>query len=179
MQLRMGDFMDSGFQGLKLAHALVNGNALFLQVVIAVCAALDFLKADRDRGSLFKGSENVLETLHVARQHINGNVGQFLTLGLGHVKDRYHLKGGDSDFLFFLNRLTVRTNNGLIGRRVDFIHFLLDFERGRGNDFDTLFAFYHVALKVVFPCGEARHKGSVRLLHGDKQRIIEAVIMEF
>ena len=36
MQLRMGDFMDSGFYGLKLTHSLVNGNALFLQVVIPV-----------------------------------------------------------------------------------------------------------------------------------------------
>ena len=43
----------------------------------------------------------------------------------------------------------------------------------------VLFTLYHVSLKVVFPCGKARHKGSVGLLHGDKQRIVEAVIMEF
>ena len=29
------------------------------------------------------------------------------------------------------------------------------------------------------PSGKARHKGSVRLLHGDKDGVSEAVIMEF
>ena len=38
---------------------------------------------------------------------------------------------------------------------------------------------YHVSPKIIFPCGKARNKGSVRLLHGDKQRIVKAVIMKF
>ena len=174
----MGDLMDSGFQGLKLAHALVNGNALVLQVVIAMCAALDFLKSNRDRGSLFKGSENVLETLHVPGQHIYGNIGDFLSLGLRYVKDRYHLKGGDCDFLFLGYGLSVFADNGFLCLRVDFLHFPLDFERGRGKDFDTLLSFHHVSSKVIFPCGKSGDKGSVGLLHGDQQRIVKAVIMK-
>ncbi|CCL63128.1 hypothetical protein BN182_3600001 [Clostridioides difficile E9] len=39
--------------------------------------------------------------------------------------------------------------------------------------------FHHVSFKVVLPSGKARHKGSVRLLHGDKDGVSEAVIMEF
>ena len=179
VQLCMGDFMDSGFQGLKLAHSLVNGNPLFLQVVVAVCAALDFLKTDRNKGSLFKGCENVLETLHVPGQHIHGKVWDFLSLGLRHVKDRYHLKGRYCDFFFLRYRLSVCTDYRLLCRRIDFFHFLLDFERGRCKDFDTLFAFHHISLKVIFPCVKACDKGSVWLLHGDQQRIVKAVIMEF
>ena len=57
--------------------------------------------------------------------------------------------------------------------------FLFDFVRRRGNDFNSLLPFHHVSLKVILPSGKARHKGSVRLLHGDKDGVSEAVIMEF
>ena len=63
------------FQGLKLAHSLLNGNALVLQMIVAMRATRYLLKADRNRGSLFKGSEKIPVTLHVARQFVNGNVG--------------------------------------------------------------------------------------------------------
>ena len=148
-------------------------------MVVAVCAALYFFKTNRDRGSLFKGCENVFETLHVPGQHIHGKVGDFLSLGLRHVKDRYHLKGGYRDFLFLRYRLSVCTDYGFLRCRVDFLHFLLDFERGRGKDFDTLFAFHYVSLKVVFPSVKACNQRSVWLLHGNQQRIVKTVIMEF
>ena len=164
---------------MELAHALVNGYALVLQVVVAMCAALDFLKADRNGGSLFKGGEKILVAVNVTRQLVYCNVGQFAPLGLGNVKDRYHLVGGYRDFLFLGDGLPVFADNGLLGMRVDFLHFLFDFERRWGNDFDTLLSFHHVSPKVIFPSGKARHKGSVRLLHGDKDGVSEAVIMEF
>ena len=164
---------------IALAHALIKGNTLVLQVVVTMCAALDFFKADRNRRSLFKGSENVLVMLHVPGQHIYGNVGDFLSLGLRYVKDRYHLKGGDCDFLFLGYGLSVLADYGLLRVRVDFLHFLFDFIGRRGNDFNSLLPSHHISLKVVLPSGKARQKGSVRLLHGDKDGVSEAVIMEF
>ena len=164
---------------MQLAHALIKGNTLVLQVVVTMCAALDFFKADRNRRSLFKGSENVLVMLHVPGQHIYGNVGDCLSLGLRYVKDRYHLKGGDCDFLFLGYGLSVLADYGLLRVRVDFLHFLFDFIGRRGNDFNSFLPFYHVSPKIIFPCGKARNKGSVRLLHGDKDGVSEAVIMEF
>ena len=116
---------------------------------------------------------------HVPGQHIHSNVRQLLSLGLGNIKDRYHLKSRDSDFFFFLDGFPVCADYGLLRFRVDFLHFLPNFERGRGKNFDTFFPLYHIALEVIFPRLEACHKGSVWLLHGDKQRIVEAVIMEF
>ena len=74
--------MDGGFQRLQFAHALVNGNALFLQVIIAVCAAFDLFKADRHGGSSFKGCEKVLVLLHVARQFVHTDIGKLFAFGL-------------------------------------------------------------------------------------------------
>ena len=147
----MGDFMDSGFKGLQVAHALVNGNPLFLQVVIAVCAALDFLKANRDRGSLFQCCEKVLEAVNVPGQLVHGYIRQLPPLGLGHIKDGYYLVGGYLDFLFLGNGLPVLPDNRLPGLRVGFLYFLLNRKRRRGYDFYSLFAFHHVSPKVIFP----------------------------
>ena len=163
---------------MQLAHALIKGNTLVLQVVVTMCAALDFFKANRNRRSLFKGSENLLVMLHISGQHIYGNVGDFLSLGLRYIKDRYHLKGGDCDFLFFGYGLSVLTDNDFLCLRVDFLHFFFNLERRRGKDFDTLLSFHHVSPKVIFPCVKSRDKGSVGLLHGDQQRIVKAVIMK-
>ena len=148
-------------------------------MVIAVCAALDFLKADRDRGSLFQCCEKVLEAVNVPGQLVHGYIRQLPPLGLGHIKDGYHLVGGYLDFLFLGNGLPVLPDNRLPGLRVGFLYFLLYRKRRRGYDFDSFFAFHHVPSKVIFPRGKACHKGSVGLLHGDKQRIVKAVIVEF
>ena len=142
-------------------------------------AALDILKGDRDGGSLFKGCEKILVAVNVARQLVHRNVRQLLSLGLGNVENRHYLVGGYLDFLFLGDGLSVLADNGLLCVRVYLLHFLSDFERRRGNDFNPLLPFHHVTPEIVLPSGKARHKGSVRLLHGDKQRIVEAVIMEF
>ena len=178
VQLCVGDFVNGGFERLQLAHTLVKRDALVLQVIIAVCAALDFLKADGDGRGLFKGCEKITVLLHIARQRVHGNIRQFLSLGLGHVKDGHHLVGGYSDLLFLGDGLSVPADHGLLGLRVDFLRFLLDFERRRGDNLNAFFTFFDVALKLVFPSGKARDKGSIGLLHSDKQRVIEAVIMK-
>ena len=178
VQLCVGDFVNGGFERLQLAHALVKRDALVLQVIIAVCAALDFLKADGDGRGLFKGCEKITVLLHIARQRVHGNIRQFLSLGLGHVKDGHHLVGGYGDLLFLGDGLSVPADHGLLGLRVDFLRFLLDFERRRGDNFNTFFALFDVALKLVFPSGKARDKGSVGLLHGNQEGVVEAVIMK-
>ena len=178
VQLRMGDLVNGGFERLQLAHALVKRNALVLQVIIAVCAALDFLKADGDGRGFFKGCEKIAVLLHIACQGVHGNIRQLLSLGLGHVKDGHHLVGGYGDLLFLGDGLSVPAEHWLLGLRVDFLRFLLDFERRRSDNLNALFAFFDVALKLVFPSGKARDKGGVGLLHGNQECIVEAVIVE-
>ena len=170
--------MDSGFEGLQLAHALINSDTLILQVIVAMCATYDFFKTNRDRRSLFKGCEKVLVTLNVPGQLVNRNIRQFFSLGLRHIKNRYHLISGYGNFLFLHDRFSVFPHNRLSCMRVDFLRLLFYLERRRGNNLDTLFAFYYVTLKVIFPSSKSCHKGSVGLLHGDKQRIVKAVIVE-
>ena len=178
VQLCVGDFVNGGFERLQLAHTLVKRNALVLQVIITVCAALYFLKADGDGRGLFKGCEKITVLLHIACQRVHGNIRQFLSLGLGHVKDGHHLVGGYGDLLFLGDGLSVPADHGLLGLRVDFLRFLLDFERRRGDNLNAFFAFFDIALKLVFPSGKARDQGSIGLLHGDQEGVVEAVIMK-
>ena len=65
-------------------------------------------------------------------------------------------------------RLAVLSDDRLLCLRIELFHFALYLKRCRGKDADTFLALDNISLKVVFPCGEARHKGSVRLLHGDQ-----------
>ena len=50
VQLSMGNLMDGCLDGLQLAHALLDGNAVVEQMKVAVRPALDVLKPDGHRG---------------------------------------------------------------------------------------------------------------------------------
>ena len=178
VELGMGNLMDSRFQRLQFTHALVNGNTLFFQMVVAVYAALDVLKGNRNRRCLFQRGKKILILFHAAGQFGHGNVWDFLALGLAHVKDCDDAKGRDFNFPFLGNGLAVCADYRLLGSRVDFLQLLFHFIRGWGQYLDAFFAFLHMAFKVVPPLAKTGNQRGVRLLHGDQQRIVEAVIME-
>ena len=114
--------------------------------------------------------------LHVAGQGICPDGRQFLPLGLGNVEHRHHLVGGDRDLLFLHDGLSVRTDHRLPCLGIELLYFLLYLERGRGNDLDAFFAGLYMALKLLFPLGIAFYQRPA--LHGDQDRIVEAVIVE-
>ena len=178
VELGMGDLMDGRFQGLQFTHALVNGNPLIFQMVVAVCAALNVLKCYRHRRRLFQRGEKILILFHTAGQLGHGNVRDFLALGLAYVKNCDDAKGWDFNFLFLGDGLAVCADHRLLGSRVNFLHLLFHSVGGRGQYLDAFFAFLHMALKVVPPLAKTGNQRGVRLLHGDQQRIVEAVIME-
>ena len=177
VQLGVGNLMDKGFYRLQLAFALAKCNALFCVVVIAVCAAFNPFKANGNRRSLLQSLEKVFVLLDAARQRIHGNVRDLLAVCLAHIKDAYHLKGRDGDFFLLGDGLAVLTDNGL-AVRVKFFQLFFDFVGRGGKDFNALFAALYMAFKLVTPFVKASHKGSVRLLHHDQQRIVKAVIVE-
>ena len=151
VELGMGDLMDGRFQGLQFTHTLVNGNPLFFQMVVTVCSALDVLKGYRHRRRLFQRGEKILILFHAAGQLGHGNVRDFFPLGLAHVKDCDDAKGRDFNFPFLCNGLAVCADHRILSSRVDFLHLLFHFIRGRGQYLNAFFAFFHMALKVVPP----------------------------
>ena len=176
VQLGMGNFVDSRLDGLQLAHALLDGNAVVEQMKVAVRPALDVLKPDWHRGSLLQCLEKILVVLHAAGQFIHGDRGQRFALGLADIEHGNHLKGRNLHRLFFRQRLAVLVQNRL-ALFVQLFHLLLDLVGRRGKDFDAFFALFHGAVERVFPLVEARHQLSA--LHGDQQGVVEAVIVEF
>ena len=86
--------------------------------------------------------------------------------------------GGDLDFFCFHDGLPVAADHGLSRLRVFLLYLLPDFVRRRGKYAYAFFPAHYVPSKVIFPCVKSGDKGSVGLLHGDQQRIVEAVIME-
>ena len=176
MECRVGNFMDCGLDVLQFVHALVDDDTLFLIIAASLYAAAQGFKGNVKRGSPFKGSEKILILFHVARKLLYPKVGQLFTLGLRHVKNRYHTKGGDLDFLFLGNGFPVLIENRLLGVRVDFFHLFLNGKRGRCKYLDSFFSGLYMAVKFLFPLLIAFHK--VATLHGDKDCIVKAVIVK-
>ena len=81
------------------------------------------------------------------------------------------------DFLFLGNGFPVLIENRLLRVRVDFFHLFLNGKRGRCKYFDSFFSGLYMAVKFLFPLFIAFHK--IAALHGDKDCIVKAVIMEF
>ena len=163
---------------MQFAHALVNSNAFICKAVIAVCAALDLFQFHRHRGNLFQYAPKILVLLNAAGQCIYRKIGDLFAVGLAHIKDAYHLKGRDLDFLLLHDGLTVSTDHRLPGIRVDLFRFFLYGVRCRGKDFYAFFSALYMTLKVIAPLAKACNKGGVRLLHQNQQRIVQTVIME-
>ena len=82
------------------------------------------------------------------------------------------------DFLCFRDGLPVFADHRLSRLRVFLLYLLPDFIRRRDKYAYAFFPAHYVPSKVIFPCVKSGDKGSVGLLHGDQQRIVEAVIME-
>ncbi len=81
---------------------------------------------------------------------------------------------------FFLgDGLSVLADYRLLRVRVDFLHFLFDFIGRRAMILIPFCPFITFRSKLFFQAEKPATKGSVRLLHGDKDGVSEAVIMEF
>ena len=175
VELGMGNLMDGRFQGLQLTHVLLNGDPLFRQVIVAMRTTGDVLKGHRDGGSLFQRLEEVLVLLHISGQLVHTDRGQGFALGLAHVKDRHNLERRNLFFLYLGQRLTVFFHHRL-ALFVPLRHFLFHLVGGGGQNLDAFLAPLHIAVKIVPPLVVARYK--LASLHGDQQRIVEAVTVE-
>ena len=173
----MGNLVENSGDRLNLAHALPDGNALTVQGEETVRVITDGLEVDGyGRGSP-ESFQKALVILHIAGK-VGGELRQRLSIRLGHIKDGHGLIHGDFDFLFLHDDLAILVQHGQLGIRVQLLLFDCLFEGGGGDDFDALFALSHMALKLVPPLVEARHKGGVGPLHIDEHLIVYAVAVK-
>ena len=169
--------MDDSRDGLHLAHALPDGDALLACGKIAVHISPHGLDADGDgRGALQRLHERLI-FLHVAGELFR-QLRQGFSLRLGYVEYGDDLVHGDLDGLFLHDRVAVGVQHGELGVRVQlrFLDLLL-VRRGR-NDLDALFALPDISSEIVPPFVEAGHMSGVGLLHVDQHDVVDAVSVE-
>ena len=161
---------------VDLAHAGADGNAPILIIVIAVHTG-QILHEDRHRRTALHSLHEDLIILHIAGK-IGGKLRQGLALCLAHIKNRDRFVHRNLNFLFFHDGLAVSIQHGELGVRVEFCFLDFLFVRRRGNDLDAFFASFHMALKVVPPLAKTGNQRSVRLLHVNEHRVVDAVLVE-
>ena len=175
----MSNLMDSGFYGLALAHALLQGNPVFLCMEISLCIPVDLLISDRHRRDFRECLHKILIIFHASGQFTYANVWQLLSLCLRHIKDRDNTKSGELHFHFLDHRHPVFIQHDLPSHRISLFPFFFYLIRCGCKDTDTLFPTLYMTVKVFLPCLIACNKCGIRLLHGDQHGIIQTVMMEF
>ena len=111
---RMGDFVNGGLNRLQLAHTLFDSNSLIGQTEISVCAVCDLLKSNRNGGTLFQRAAKKSSYCSTsASSGLTERSGNSLPSVCEMSKTGYNLKGGNGNFLFFLNRLSLAVKYGL------------------------------------------------------------------
>ena len=177
VELTVRGLMDSGGNGLHLAHAFPDGDPLLLRGEIAVHVLGHRLKLDGNRSRAAQSFHESLIVRHRPGQ-AGGQLWQGLSVRLAHIEHLHRTEHGDFNFFFLHDRLAIRVQDGCMSIRVA-LHFLdLLFVGRGGNDGDTMLTLFHMALKLVFPLVEPGHQGSVRALHIDKHGVVDRISVE-
>ena len=179
MQHRMSDFVDHRLYGLALAHADLNADFFVCITVIAFGIPFDFIKPHRHRRYLLDCRCKQRIVFDTGRQFVHFQRRNRFTIGLRNIEDRCYAETRNHILHAFHFRLTVFVQHSQTRILVDFLAFLDLLDGSRSNDLDAFFAFFDVAVKLVFPCVKPCHQCGIRSLHSDQQRIIKTVIMEF
>ena len=179
MQLLVSHFMDQCLGRLHFAHALLKSDPLIHCVVVPLGSGWNVLKADRHRTGPFQCLKEHLIIRDTAGKLIYADGREGPAVSLTHVKDVYDLEGRDHDFLQFLCCAAVRIKDRLSCDRIDPIHFHLLFVGSRSKNTDTLFAFLNLPAEVLLPGSIPGDQCGVGLLHGDQDRIVQGIIVEF
>ena len=145
---------------------------------ISLGTAVNLLKAHRHRTGFLQGLEEHFVLRHIAGQLIDTDGRQGLSVRLTDIEDIYHLEGGHQDFSGFLLTGSIRIHEDFSGDRILLIdlHFL--FVRCRCKNANAAFTLLHLAAELLLPGSVTGHKGGVRLLHGDENRVVQRIIMK-
>ena len=177
MQFTVGDLMDGGGNGLHLAHACPDGDALLVRREIPVHVGGHRLHGERHRRGPAQGFHESLIVLDTPGQG-GRQLRQRFPVRLAHIEHLHRTEHGDLDFPFLHDDLTVLIQHGGFGVRVQLLFLNLFLERRGRDDGNTVFAALHMTLKLIFPLVVPGHQGGVRLLHIDEHGVVDGVAVE-
>ena len=177
VQLAVGDLMDGGGNGLHLAHAFPDGDALLIRREKAVHVGSHRLNSQRHRRGPAQGLHESLVVLDIPRQG-GCQFRQRFPVCLAHIEYLDWAEHGDLNFPFLHDCLTLCVQDGGFGIRVQLLFLDLFLERRGRDDGDAMFTALHMALKLIFPLVVSSHQRSVRLLHIDEHGVVDGVAVE-
>ena len=177
VQLAVGDLMDGGGNGLYLAHASTDGDALPVRREISVHVGCHRLHRERHRRGPAQRLHESLVVLDVPGQG-GRQLRQRFPVCLAYIEHLHRTEHGNLNFPFLHDRLALCVQDGGLGVRVQLLFLNLFLEwRGR-NDGNAVFAALHMALKLIFPLVVPGHQRGVRLLHIDEHGVVDGVAVE-
>ena len=169
--------MDGGGNGLHLAHACPDGDALLVRRKIPVHVGSHRLHGERHRRGPAQGLHESLVVLDIPGQR-GCQLRQGLAIRLAHIEHLHRAEHGNLNFPFLHDDLALCIQHGGFGVRVQFLFLDLFLERRGRDDGDTVFTALHMALKLVFPLVVPGHQRGVRLLHIDEHGVVDGVAVE-
>ena len=177
MQLAVGDLMDGGGNGLHLAHACPDGDALLVRREIPVHVGGHRLHGERHRRGPAQGLHESLVVLDIPGQG-GRQLRQRFPICLAHIEHLHRAEHRDLNFPFLHDDLAILIQHGGFGVRVQLLFLDLFLERRGRDDGDTVFTALHMALKLIFPLVVPGHQRGVRLLHIDEHGVVDRVAVE-
>ena len=177
VQFAVGDLMDGGGNGLHLAHALPDGDALPVRREISVHVGCHRLHRERHRRGPAQGLHESLIVLDVPGKR-GRQLRQGLAVRLAHIEHLDRAEHGNLNFPFLHDDLAILIQHRCLGVRVQLLFLNLFLERRGRDDGNTVFAALHMALKLIFPLVVSGHQRGVRLLHIDEHGVVDGVAVE-
>ena len=174
MKLGMSHFMNCSLYCLDLTHAVIDSNAIVLNVKIALCTRLDILKSDRHRTCCLDCFKECLISFHTSGKLIYTDGWKWFTFCLRDIKSTHRLKCSKIDFHLFLYSFAIFIKNDFAGL-IKFFLFFFQLKRSRSKDTDSLLTLLYKASHLL-PSGIGLNKRCIRLLHHDKDIVIHRVM---
>ena len=169
--------MDGGGNGLHLAHAFPDGDALPVRREIPVHVGSHRLHRERHRRGPAQGLHESLIVLDVPGKR-GRQLRQGLAVRLAHIEHLDRAEHGNLNFPFLHDDLAILIQHRCLGVRVQLLFLDLFLERRGRDDGDAMLTALHMALKLIFPLVVSGHQRGVRLLHIDEHGVVDGVAVE-
>ena len=169
--------MDGGGNGLYLAHACSDGDALLVRREIPVHVGGHRLHRKRHRRGPAQGFHESLVVLDVPGQG-GRQLRQRFPVCLAYIEHLHRTEHGNLNFPFLHDRLALCVQDGGLGVRVQLLFLDLFLERRGRDDGNTMLTLFYMALKLIFPLVVPGHQRGVRLLHINEHGVVDGVAVE-